>query len=156
MGMKPRPSHILAAGGIVERREGDLLRIAVIHRTRYTDRHGAPGDWTLPKGKLEPGEALGDAARREVLEETGCRAAIVGPAFFSEYEVEGVPKVTVFFRMIFREEVRARDESEVRSIHWLPLDEARARLTYDKEREILDEAYPDAVRNRGDGDDDER
>jgi 8-oxo-dGTP pyrophosphatase MutT (NUDIX family) len=154
--MKPKPSHILAAGGIVERREGDALRLAVIHRTRYTDRHGAPGDWALPKGKLDAGESLADAARREVLEETGCRAEIVGPAFFSEYEVAGVPKVTVFFRMTFQEEIGPRDASEVRSVHWLPLDEARARLTYDKEREVLDQAYPDALGNRGGVDDDEQ
>ena len=149
--MQPKPSHILAAGGIVERRDGGLLRIAVIHRTRYTDRHGAPGDWALPKGKLDAGEALADAARREVLEETGCRGAIIGPAFFSEYEVEGVPKVTVFFRMIFQEEVGPLDESEVRSVHWLPLDEAWPRLTYDKERDVLDQAYPGTARKRGGG-----
>jgi len=52
--MKPRPIHIRAAGGIVERREGHVLRIAVVHRTLYKDRHGAPDDWTLPKETWNP------------------------------------------------------------------------------------------------------
>ena len=38
--------------------------VAVVHRPRYDD-------WSLPKGKLEPGEDWEDAALREVEEETG-------------------------------------------------------------------------------------
>ena len=34
------------------------------------------GDWVLPKGRVEKGEGLGDAALREVLEESGVKAEI--------------------------------------------------------------------------------
>lgn len=147
---KQKPSHLLAAGGIVLRDSDHLPSIAVVHRTRYEDRTGEPGDWVLPKGKVEPGEKLADAARREVLEETGCRAEVVGPAWFSEYEVDGVPKVTAFFHMTFREEVSSPDGSEVRSVHWLPPQVARDRLTYESERDIVARVFPQAVEERGD------
>jgi 8-oxo-dGTP pyrophosphatase MutT (NUDIX family) len=55
---------ILAAGGILEKTAGPLTLIAVVHRERYDD-------WSLPKGKQEPGETLQQTALREVREETG-------------------------------------------------------------------------------------
>ena len=53
-----------AAGGVVVRRRGDTVEVLLVHRPRYDD-------WTLPKGKVDPGETDEQAARREVLEETG-------------------------------------------------------------------------------------
>ena len=150
MGKKLQPSHILAAGGIVERHDGDTV-VAVIHRTRYQDRRGTPGDWVLPKGKVRRGETLAEAAQREVQEETGCRATIVGPALFSEYEAEGVPKVTVFFLMAFAEEVAAPDGSEVQAVHWLSPAEALAQLTYASERTVLAQAFPELEGDRSEG-----
>jgi 8-oxo-dGTP diphosphatase len=132
----------LAAGGIVERSVDGAPQVAVVHRTRYRDSDGGAGDWVLPKGKLDAGETLAEAALREVREEAGCWATIVGPAFFSEYAVGDVPKVTIFFLMRYEEEAGDADESEVRSVHWLSPPNAIARLTYDKERSILEDAYP--------------
>ena len=57
---------IEAAGGVVVR-DG---QVALVHRPRYDD-------WTLPKGKLDPGESFEEAALREVEEETGLRAHLV-------------------------------------------------------------------------------
>ena len=58
--------HEKAAGGVVVR-DGEVV---VVHRPRYED-------WTLPKGKLDPGETLEEAALREVEEETGLRCRLV-------------------------------------------------------------------------------
>ncbi len=57
--------EVHAAGGLVAR-DGTVL---LVHRPRYDD-------WSLPKGKLDPGETWEDAALREVREETGVRARL--------------------------------------------------------------------------------
>ncbi len=137
------PLYILAAGGIVERQDHDARRIAVIRRRRYADRDGEPGDRVLPKGKLEPGESLEEAALREVGEETSCRAQITGPPLFCEYEVRGVPKVVAFFRMTSTGEKTDLDQSEVHAVDWLEPREALSALTYASERDLVARAYPE-------------
>ncbi|HEY5221670.1 MAG TPA: NUDIX domain-containing protein [Microbacteriaceae bacterium] len=56
--------RVLAAGAVVKDRDGRFLLVL---------RADAPqaGRWSIPGGKLEPGETLAEAAEREVLEETG-------------------------------------------------------------------------------------
>ena len=61
---------IEAAGGVVVR-DG---QVALVHRPRYDD-------WTLPKGKLDPGESFEEAALREVEEETG-----LAPTWSASYQ----------------------------------------------------------------------
>lgn len=134
---------ILAAGGLLELEASDGVRVAVVHRARYRDRDGSPGDHLLPKGKVEPGETLEQAALREVEEETGCRGRILGPSFSCEYRVGSLPKVVLFFRMRCTEQGLVRDPSEVREVLWLAPREALRRLTYESERAIVGQAYPD-------------
>ena len=59
-----RLPEIHAAGAVLWRGTPGAPEIAVVHRPRYDD-------WSLPKGKLDPGETAPVAAAREVLEETG-------------------------------------------------------------------------------------
>jgi 8-oxo-dGTP pyrophosphatase MutT (NUDIX family) len=54
----------LVAGGVVVRREGGKLLIGLIRDRKYED-------YMLPKGGVERGESLEEAAKREVIEETG-------------------------------------------------------------------------------------
>jgi len=55
-----------AAGGIVLSKEGKVLMMF------------RKGKWDLPKGKIDPGETVKQAARREVIEETGILKVKIG------------------------------------------------------------------------------
>lgn len=59
------PTHIIAVGGIVLNRDGNVLLI----------KHHRRG-WTFPGGVAENGESLPQALRREVMEETGVEIAV--------------------------------------------------------------------------------
>jgi 8-oxo-dGTP diphosphatase len=70
--MDPETAQVKASGGVVWRRSPrGALELVVVHRPRYDD-------WSLPKGKLDPGESWEDAALREVEEEVGLRCRL-GP-----------------------------------------------------------------------------
>lgn len=57
------PEHI-SAGGVVARVEGGRVHVALV-------REGARFQYVLPKGHVESGEMVEQAARREIAEETG-------------------------------------------------------------------------------------
>ena len=127
----PEPTKIdVAAGGLLERGHGDSLRIAVIHRGRYDD-------WTLPKGHLEEGETLEQAAVREVLEETGCTGEITGIVQPGAYLVSGQPKIVVFYRMRLVHEGQFKPDDEVSGIEWMTPSEACSKLTYASDRQVV-------------------
>jgi 8-oxo-dGTP diphosphatase len=120
---------IRSAGGVVVR---DGL-IAVVHRPH---RH----DWSLPKGKLEPGESDEAAAVREVLEETGFAAAIEQDLGTVGYTVDdGRPKSVRYYLMAAAAE-SAPLADDVDEVVWLELDAAAPLLTYATDREVLDRA----------------
>lgn len=66
---------VKAAGGVVEAPDGKLL---MIHRD---------GQWDLPKGMVEEGETLGQAAIREVAEETGISELTGGRLIGKTYHI---------------------------------------------------------------------
>jgi 8-oxo-dGTP diphosphatase len=122
-------AEVLAAGGVVVRDDG---RIAVIHRPRYDD-------WSLPKGKLDPGEGFEDGAVREVLEETGVRGRIVGELEPTSYvDRKGRDKLVRWYRMeLDGEPAEFAPNDEVDELRWLTPEEAGALLSYDHDRGLV-------------------
>jgi 8-oxo-dGTP diphosphatase len=118
--------QVQAAGGVVMR-DGQL---ALVHRPRYDD-------WTLPKGKLHPGESFEDAALREVTEETGLRCRLQRELPSSEYEVRGRPKVVRYWLMEVEDETPFVAGDEVDDLRWLEPPEALALLTYDRDKDVV-------------------
>lgn len=73
-------ADVLAGGGVLWRRAPDGIEVLLIHRPRY-------GDWSWPKGKVDPGETLPEAAVREIREETGYRVTLGLPLPTARYTV---------------------------------------------------------------------
>jgi 8-oxo-dGTP diphosphatase len=126
----PDPQVGRAAGGLVWWRSRGAWRIALVHRPRYDD-------WSLPKGKLEPGESWRDAALREVREETGCGVRVIGYAGLAAYLVAGRPKVVLYWNMEREGECAFQAGREIDGLEWLSRRAAIARLSHPAERELL-------------------
>jgi predicted NUDIX family NTP pyrophosphohydrolase len=60
-----------SAGLLLFRGRGDALEVLLVHPGGPFWKGKDPGAWSIPKGKLQPGEAALEAARREFHEETG-------------------------------------------------------------------------------------
>jgi 8-oxo-dGTP diphosphatase len=118
--------EIQAAGGVLVR-DG---RVAVVHRPRYDD-------WTLPKGKLDPGEESEQAALREVWEETGFRARLGGELPSTSYTDRKDRPKRVRYWLMEPESGEFAPNDEVDELRWLTPTEARELLTYDRDSELL-------------------
>jgi 8-oxo-dGTP diphosphatase len=120
--------EVRAAGGVVVR-DG---RIAVVHRPRYDD-------WSLPKGKLDPGESFEQAALREVQEETGLVCELGEELSSTTYhDRKGRFKLVRYWLM---DPVAGEFEpnDEVDELRWLTPAEAAALLTYARDAELAQE-----------------
>jgi 8-oxo-dGTP diphosphatase len=124
-------SVVRAAGGVVCRtsRSGET-EIAIIHRPAYDD-------WTLPKGKVEPDESPQECALREVREETGLKCELVRAIGCTAYvDRRGRDKVACYWVMEVRSG-RFKPGIEVDRLLWLSLDDAVERLTYGRDKTLL-------------------
>jgi 8-oxo-dGTP pyrophosphatase MutT (NUDIX family) len=118
---------VRAAGAVVRRGDGAVL---VIHRPQYDD-------WTLPKGKVEPGETDEECAVREVEEETGLRIRLGDELPSVQWtDRHGQPKVCRYWTAASFEGDPVA-QNEVDAVEWLAVEVARERLTYPRDRDVL-------------------
>ncbi len=122
---------IEAAGGVVSNKHGEIL---FIHRI---------GRWDLPKGKIEKGESLEQAALREIEEETGLKELILEEFLnntfhiYTERNGEKILKTTYWFKMNYvgNETPKPQTEEGITAVSW-------------KNREtIMDEVFPKTFNN---------
>jgi 8-oxo-dGTP diphosphatase len=127
----------LAAGGIVIRHD-PKPQIAVVQRRR--DRA-----WVLPKGKLKRNEEPIAAAKREVMEETGCEVRVYEFLGLISHPGGSRPKITHFWRMQAIDDSVRRLTSDIKAVKWLPLPAAVERLSLPHEQSFLREVGPHAL-----------
>lgn len=126
-----------SAGGVVIRKN-EVLTLNVLGHNEIV----------FPKGTIEKDEEPEDAAVREVLEETGYHTQVLSPIDTTTYEFdeEGnhYRKTVDYFLM------KLVDEDETPTPHrehyedfenlWIPLEEAKTKLTHEINRSLLKKA----------------
>ena len=125
-------AEVKASGGVVWRQGGAGVELVVVHRPRYDD-------WSLPKGKLDPGESWEDAALREVDEEVGLRCRLgaeLPPVSYTDQK--GRAKVVRYWLMEPVDGAFAPSD-EVDEMRWLSPAAAEALLSYPHDLELLRE-----------------
>lgn len=127
--------EVRAAGAVLWRVAGGVTEVALVHRPRYDD-------WSLPKGKLDPGETIAEAAVREVREETGFDAVLGRYLARTRYPVPArtghgtVPKTVDYFSAeAVSGEFAANDE--VDELRWLGPTAAEKLLTRPEDVRVL-------------------
>ena len=123
---------VRAAGGVVWRPSSSgEPEVLLVHRPKYDD-------WSLPKGKRDPGESDEECALREVQEETGLLCAL-GPELASTAYIDrkGRPKEVRYWVMTVLEGSFTPTE-EIDELRWMSIDRARWLLSYDRDRDVLD------------------
>ena len=118
-------ARVRAAGGVLWREVDGQVRVAVVHRPRYDD-------WSLPKGKLDPGELEVAAAVREVEEETGFSCVVGRGLGVTRYRVldkgRDVPKRVRWWALEAVDGEFVPDR-EVDRLDWLTVPQAARRVT---------------------------
>ena len=129
---KPGSRLIRAAGAVAWRPGPDgEPEVLLVHRKKYDD-------WSLPKGKTEPGEPLPLTAAREVEEEGGARLALGRRLISVRYNVGGRPKrVHYWAARVASLDERAVPNAEVDEVAWLSAARAVEKVSYAHDHGVL-------------------
>ncbi|MBA3243696.1 MAG: NUDIX hydrolase [Actinobacteria bacterium] len=130
--MPRRQKVVRAAGGLVVRPGPEVSgsEVLLVHRPKYDD-------WTLPKGKANPGEPDEACALREVEEETGRRCVPGAELATTRYtDSRGRPKAVRYWLMSV-ESGEFVPNREVDEIAWLDVEAAAERLSYERDLPLL-------------------
>jgi 8-oxo-dGTP diphosphatase len=122
---------VRAAGGVVIRESGHGPEVALVHRPRYDD-------WSLPKGKRDPGETDEQCAVREVEEETGLRCTLGRELLPTQYvDRKGRSKVVRYWEMAVTGSRAFEPNDEIDEVAWLSIAKAISWLSYPHDAEVV-------------------
>lgn len=133
---------IKASGGVVLRSGFGDPEILVVHRKRYDD-------WSLPKGKDEPGETPEQAALREVIEETGQPVRVIAPLGRTQFATGSGVKDVDWFAMRATRPAEFVANDEVDQARWVSVGEVDQLLSYEGDRSLVGSIDPEALLSTG-------
>ena len=124
-----------SSGGVVFRTTESGYEFVAVQRARH-------GDWSLPKGHIETGESKEEAAIREVKEETGLEARIVGDlqevVYFYRRPKLGLTRKSVqYYLMEALTDELGGPNWEVSESRWVDMTEADSLLSYANDKETI-------------------
>jgi 8-oxo-dGTP pyrophosphatase MutT (NUDIX family)/phosphohistidine phosphatase SixA len=127
---------VLAAGAVCWRVVDGKPKVLVVYRAERADV-------SLPKGKVDPGETLPETAVREIQEETGLGVVLGAPLGTVEYQLpNGRDKVVYYWSAEVNDHMlelaRFTPNSEIASLEWLSLKDARKKLDYAHDVDVID------------------
>ncbi|MDD2818736.1 MAG: NUDIX hydrolase [Candidatus Nanopelagicales bacterium] len=124
---------VRAAGVILLRGTQGRYETLVVHRPHRSD-------WSLPKGKIDPGEHVINAAIRECDEETGIQAILGSRLPTQEYIALGRAKTVEYWVAQARNEEEFVPNDEVDELRWIPAQQAKSLLTYEHDIALVEQA----------------
>lgn len=134
---KAKTMSAVSAGGVVVQRVADRIQVALVGNSQRDT-------WYLPKGGLDKGETIEQAAVREVVEETGLDVRVVRPirAIFYWFNARGarVHKTVHYFLMEAIGGDFSRRDTENDRAAWFDLAEALTLMSYDNEADVVRES----------------
>jgi len=130
-----------SAGAIIFRKEGDKIFYLLLHYPSESKKEY----WGLPKGRIEKGENLEEAAKREVYEETGLKDIKFIDGFKEKEEyffVREGKKIfkTVKFLLMETKNEEIKISWEHLGYKWLLYDEAKEQISFKNAKEIIQKA----------------
>lgn len=136
MNVDVSPELVVAAGAVCWREVNGKIKVLLVHRETQADV-------SLPKGKVDPGELLPQTAVREIEEETGVRVALGATLGSIEYTISGGrPKIVHYWAAEVTADAHSSavftPNQEIAAVEWLSVDQARAALSYERDREVID------------------
>ena len=130
---------VLAAGTVCYRRvttdAGERIMVLLVHRTKQRDV-------SFPKGKLDRGESMPEAAARETREETGLTVSLGSNLGTIDYTLpDGREKTVQYWAAEVVESAvhtsEFRPNGEISALEWAPLEEVSELLSYEADRQLF-------------------
>ena len=135
------PSEFSCGGVVLDGRCVLLVRVISLRNKKV---------WTFPKGHVEALESAGQAALREVLEETGYRCRILRPLLRVRYCFTMgrtfVRKAVQWYLMGSISRVGKPDGAEIEDVRWVSLEKAAGMVVYPSDKKLI-EMVSSIIRN---------